>query len=149
MPYEEGAAAAASASREAIPTVRPPASDQAIDPELVGPDMFFADYGINGFVDAAQDHLSTFAVDVDTGSYRDAQLRQQELLPPPKPCVWRNFSTILTMITLIPPPMSNCITLDAAPSPFFTIAPAGCCTSVSRAMPFRGSAPGRRADLCD
>jgi Ca-activated chloride channel homolog len=31
--------------------------------------MFFRNYGVNPFVDADEDHLSTFAVDVDTGSY--------------------------------------------------------------------------------
>ncbi|MEZ4675359.1 MAG: von Willebrand factor type A domain-containing protein [Caldilineaceae bacterium] len=115
------------------------ASDQAIDPELVGPrDMFFADYGINGFVDAAQDHLSTFAVDVDTGSYTVMRnYVNQELLPPPKPCVWRNFSTILTMITPIPPPMKP-LRLHSTPRhpPSSPLPTAGCCASVSRAMPF-------------
>jgi len=32
-------------------------------------DMFFEDYGVNPFIDTEDDHLSTFAVDVDTGSY--------------------------------------------------------------------------------
>ncbi|MFW6158598.1 MAG: vWA domain-containing protein, partial [Planctomycetota bacterium] len=31
--------------------------------------MFFKNYGVNPFVDTDEDHLSTFAVDVDTGSY--------------------------------------------------------------------------------
>ena len=31
--------------------------------------MFFKNYGVNPFVDTDDDHLSTFAVDVDTGSY--------------------------------------------------------------------------------
>ena len=31
--------------------------------------MFFKDYGVNPFVDTEDDHLSTFATDVDTGSY--------------------------------------------------------------------------------
>ena len=31
--------------------------------------MFFRNYGVNPFVDTDEDHLSTFAVDVDTGSY--------------------------------------------------------------------------------
>lgn len=31
--------------------------------------MFFKNYGVNPFIDADDDHLSTFAVDVDTGSY--------------------------------------------------------------------------------
>ncbi|MEA3339370.1 MAG: von Willebrand factor type A domain-containing protein, partial [Chloroflexota bacterium] len=32
-------------------------------------DMFFEDYGVNPFIDTEDDHFSTFAVDVDTGSY--------------------------------------------------------------------------------
>ncbi|MBL6980538.1 MAG: von Willebrand factor type A domain-containing protein [Anaerolineales bacterium] len=33
------------------------------------PDMFFENYGINPFIDTEDDHYSTFALDVDTGSY--------------------------------------------------------------------------------
>src|SRR5262245_6044575 len=32
-------------------------------------DMFFQDYGVNPLIDTEDDHLSTFALDVDTGSY--------------------------------------------------------------------------------
>jgi Ca-activated chloride channel family protein len=32
-------------------------------------DMFFEEYGTNPFVDTEDDHLSTFAIDVDTGAY--------------------------------------------------------------------------------
>ena len=32
-------------------------------------DMFFEDYGVNPLIDTREDHLSTFALDVDTGSY--------------------------------------------------------------------------------
>jgi len=32
-------------------------------------DVFFEDYGVNPFIDTEDDHLSTFAIDVDTGSY--------------------------------------------------------------------------------
>jgi Ca-activated chloride channel family protein len=32
-------------------------------------DVFFEEYGVNPFVDTEDDHLSTFAVDVDTASY--------------------------------------------------------------------------------
>ena len=32
-------------------------------------DMFFEDYGVNPFIDAEDDNLSTFAIDVDTGAY--------------------------------------------------------------------------------
>ncbi|HXQ36088.1 MAG TPA: von Willebrand factor type A domain-containing protein, partial [Anaerolineales bacterium] len=32
-------------------------------------DMFFQDYGVNPSIHTDDDHLSTFALDVDTGSY--------------------------------------------------------------------------------
>ena len=32
-------------------------------------DMFFEDYGVNPSIDTEDDNLSTFALDVDTGSY--------------------------------------------------------------------------------
>jgi Ca-activated chloride channel family protein len=32
-------------------------------------DVFFEDYGVNPFIDTEDDYLSTFAIDVDTGSY--------------------------------------------------------------------------------
>jgi Ca-activated chloride channel family protein len=47
-------------------------------------DMFFQDYGVNPFTDAAQDNLSTFAMDVDTASYTLARsyLLDYNELPP-------------------------------------------------------------------
>jgi Ca-activated chloride channel family protein len=47
-------------------------------------DMFFEDYGVNPFTDAAQDNLSTFAMDVDTASYTLARsyLLDYNELPP-------------------------------------------------------------------
>jgi Ca-activated chloride channel family protein len=47
----------------------------AAEPTLAPPndepyhDVFFEDYGVNPFIDTEDDHLSTFAIDVDTGSY--------------------------------------------------------------------------------
>jgi Ca-activated chloride channel family protein len=50
----------------------------------VSDDMFFEDYGVNPFTDAAQDNLSTFAMDVDTASYTLARsyLLDYNELPP-------------------------------------------------------------------
>ena len=46
-------------------------------------DMFFEDYGVNPFIDTEDDHLSTFATDVDTGSYSIARSYiNQRILPP-------------------------------------------------------------------
>ena len=45
---------------------------------------FFEHYGVNPFVDTEDDHLSTFAIDVDTGSYTVARLFVQDgYLPDP------------------------------------------------------------------
>ena len=47
--------------------------------------MFFKNYGVNPFVDTEDDHLSTFATDVDTSSYTIARrYLQQGHLPPEK-----------------------------------------------------------------
>ncbi len=47
--------------------------------------MFFKNYGVNPFVDTEDDHLSTFATDVDTGSYTIARRYLHEgHLPPEK-----------------------------------------------------------------
>lgn len=45
--------------------------------------MFFKNYGVNPFIDTEDDHLSTFAIDVDTGSYTlSRNYLQQGNLPP-------------------------------------------------------------------
>ena len=46
-------------------------------------DMFFRDYGTNGFVRADRDHLSTFAADVDDASYTLARKYITEGFMPP------------------------------------------------------------------
>ena len=53
-----------------LPSMPAPGEVEAPQP----PDaMFFDDYGVNPFVDAYEDHLSTFALDVDTASYSVAR----------------------------------------------------------------------------
>jgi Ca-activated chloride channel family protein len=73
------------------PMPMPTASPVIIPPQLKpGPgtpeepqDMFFEDYGVNPFIDTEDDNLSTFATDVDTGSYTLARsYLNQGLLPP-------------------------------------------------------------------
>ena len=47
--------------------------------------VFFKDYGTNPFVDAEDDNLSTFGMDVDTGSYAVMRYYVDEgVLPPPE-----------------------------------------------------------------
>ncbi|MHC5122181.1 MAG: VWA domain-containing protein, partial [Planctomycetota bacterium] len=49
--------------------------------------MFFENYGVNPFVDTEDDHLSTFAIDVDTGSYTVCRRYLQQGNLPPKEAV--------------------------------------------------------------
>ena len=49
--------------------------------------MFFRNYGVNPFVDADEDHLSTFAVDGDSGSYTLCRSYLQKKHLPPKDAV--------------------------------------------------------------
>ena len=49
--------------------------------------MFFKTYGVNPFVDTEDDHLSTFAIDVDTGSYTVCRRFLNEGSLPPKEAV--------------------------------------------------------------
>jgi Ca-activated chloride channel family protein len=49
--------------------------------------MFFKNYGVNPFVDTEDDHLSTFAIDVDTGSYTVVRGYLHEGLMPPNDAV--------------------------------------------------------------
>ena len=49
--------------------------------------MFFEHYGVNPFIDTEDDHLSTFALDVDTGSYTIARRYVTEGILPPKDAV--------------------------------------------------------------
>ena len=85
-------------------------------------DMFFADYGVNGFVDTAQDHLSTFAVDVDTGAYSVARSYvSDDLLPPAEAVRVEEFVNYFDYGYPNPPAAETFeIVMDAAPSPFFS-----------------------------
>ncbi len=59
----------------AEPSCRPPMAHGGTTPPN-GEDvdaMFFKNYGVNPFIDTEDDHLSTFAIDVDTGSYTVAR----------------------------------------------------------------------------
>ncbi|HSR31701.1 MAG TPA: von Willebrand factor type A domain-containing protein [Anaerolineae bacterium] len=49
--------------------------------------MFFEGYGVNPFIDTEDDHLSTFALDVDTGSYTVARGYVQDGFLPPEEAV--------------------------------------------------------------
>ncbi len=61
----------------------PPWKDDEDEPD----DMFFEDYGTNPFVDTEEDNLSTFATDVDTGSYTIARNYINQAIHPPEDAI--------------------------------------------------------------
>jgi len=82
-------------------------------------DMFFRHYGTNPFVDADEDALSTFALDVDTGSYTICRRYIQEgALPPPEAARVEEFVNFFAKD--FPPPRRGdfAIYVDGMPSPF-------------------------------
>jgi len=62
---------------------RAPIEPTSVAPQPTPVDNTFRDYGVNPFVDTYRDHLSTFALDVDTASYAVARSYiNQGSLPP-------------------------------------------------------------------
>jgi Ca-activated chloride channel family protein len=83
-------------------------------------DMFFEDYGVNPFVDTEDDHLSTFALDVDTGSYTIARRYVSDgNLPPDDAIRVEEFVNYFDQDYQYPPEgQAFAIHVDGAPFPF-------------------------------
>jgi Ca-activated chloride channel family protein len=83
--------------------------------------MFFEHYGVNPFIDTEDDHLSTFAMDVDTASYTIARRYVTEGILPPKDAV-RVEEFVNYFDLAYPGPREGegafAIHLEGAPSPF-------------------------------
>jgi Ca-activated chloride channel family protein len=82
-------------------------------------DMFFENYGVNPFIDTEDDPLSTFALDVDTGSYTIARNYLQNGNLPPKEAV-RVEEFVNSFDMQYPPPEDDtfAIHLDGGTTPF-------------------------------
>ncbi len=81
--------------------------------------MYFQDYGMNPYVNAESDHLSTFALDVDTASYTIARnYINQGHIPPPEAVRVEEFVNYFDMDYPTPPDVAFAIYADGAPSPF-------------------------------
>jgi len=83
-------------------------------------DMFFEDYGVNPSIDTEDDNLSTFALDVDTGSYTIMRNYLSEgNLPPTDAVRVEEYVNYFDQGYPVPPPhQAFGIYLDGAPSPF-------------------------------
>ena len=96
----------------AVPPLNPP-NDEAYH------DMFFKGSGTNPFIDTEDDHLSTFAMDVDTGSYSITRRYLTDgYLPPPEAVRVEEF--VNTFDYNYDPPTEDAfaIHIDGAPSKF-------------------------------
>jgi Ca-activated chloride channel family protein len=83
-------------------------------------DTFFQDYGVNPFIDTEDDNLSTFGLDVDTGSYTIARnyLRDGLIVPPDSVRVEEYVNYFEQGYSSPPVHQAFNISMDGAPSPF-------------------------------
>lgn len=83
-------------------------------------DMFFQNYGVNPSIDTEDDHLSTFALDVDTGSYTVARRYVNDGSLPPKDAVRVEEFVNYFQQGYPNPPAHQAfgINIDGAPTPF-------------------------------
>jgi Ca-activated chloride channel homolog len=83
-------------------------------------DMFFEDYGVNPSIDTDDDNLSTFALDVDTGSYTIMRNYLSEgNLPPSDSVRVEEYVNYFEQDYPHPPAhQAFAISVDGAPSPF-------------------------------
>lgn len=108
--YQEPAATAAPEPTQALnyyPTQPPPLDNN------------FQDYGVNPYINTTQDHLSTFALDVDTASYTVARRYVMEgNQPPPDAIRVEEFVNYFKQDYPNPEETAFGIYADGAPSPF-------------------------------
>ncbi len=105
----------------------PPADQNSAAPNYGKPpsnrepyDMFFEDYGVNPSIDTEDDHLSTFALDVDTGSYTIMRNYLSDgNLPPPESVRVEEYVNYFAQGYPNPPAhRAFGIYVDGSPSPF-------------------------------
>ena len=113
-------AAAPAASESAAGSYAAPAAEQVVQQSEQPAGMFFEDYGVNGFIETAQDHLSTFAVDVDTGAYTVVcSYLNDGALPPAEAVRVEELINYFDYQYAYPAADETFgIAIDAAPSPF-------------------------------
>ena len=82
-------------------------------------DMYFQEYGTNPFVITSKDNLSTFAVDVDTGSYTLTRSYLNDgNLPPPEAIRLEEFVNYFRQDYPVPQDQAFLIDTEAARTPF-------------------------------
>ncbi len=105
----------------AVPsTVQPPSTGGTREPnDAPYSDVFFKEYGTNPFVDTDDDRLSTFGLDVDTGSYTVARRYLADgNLPPREAIRVEEFINAFSYGDRPPSRGDFAIRAEAAPTPF-------------------------------
>lgn len=101
--------------------VRPEIEPESVEPEPAfdrSPDGRFTHYGYRRFVAADEDPLSTFALDVDTGSYTITRRWLQDgIVPPPEAVRVEEFVNAFDYDYDVPRDGLE-VTVDGGPSPF-------------------------------
>jgi Ca-activated chloride channel family protein len=101
---------------ESAPILEPTAIPGSIPTPV---DNYFQDYGVNPFIDASRDHLSTFAIDVDTASYSVMRRYLADgNLPPMEAVRAEEFVNYFDQEYPTPADVAFGIYADGAPSPF-------------------------------
>jgi len=100
-----------------FPTAPPADDSKSLAP--IPPGNTFEHYGINPFTDTYEDHLSTFALDVDTASYSVMRnYIERGELPPASAVRVEEFVNYFDPGYPTPPDIAFGIYADGAPSPF-------------------------------
>jgi Ca-activated chloride channel homolog len=98
------------------PRAEPTAAPQSIPTPV---DNTFEDYGVNPYIDTDRDHLSTFAIDVDTASYSVMRNYLTDgNLPPPEAVRIEEFVNYFDQDYPTPENVAFGVYADGAPSPF-------------------------------
>jgi Ca-activated chloride channel homolog len=102
------------------PTVQPPSTGGTHEPnDAPYGDVFFKEYGTNPFIDTDDDKLSTFGLDVDTGSYTVARRYLNDgNLPPREAIRVEEFINAFSYGDRPPARGDFAIRAEAAPTPF-------------------------------
>jgi len=109
-------------SEPVLPASAPESAPQGwgTPPNRQPTDTFFEDYGVNPFIDTEDDNLSTFALDVDTGSYTIMRnyLKDGLTVPPDSVRVEEYINYFEQNYPNPPAHQAFSISMDGAPSPF-------------------------------
>lgn len=102
------------------PTTAPPSTGGSAEPnDQPYGDVFFRDYGTNPFLDPEEDRFSTFALDVDTGSYGVVRrFLTDGHRPPPEAIRVEEMLNAFDYRDSAPTRGDFAVTAEAAPTPF-------------------------------